>query len=86
MGFGASTTAQTLHSAPSSDPGFQPTSKIGADMFVGNGLMTDPYPHPQHMKVVKHLIYIQGGVTDLALHHRNYLPSPVTGLEGRSFV
>jgi hypothetical protein len=34
-GFGASTTAQTLHSAPSSDLGFQPTSKIGADMCCG---------------------------------------------------
>jgi len=29
---------------------------------------------------------IQGGVTDLALHRRNYLPSPVTGPEGRSLV
>jgi hypothetical protein len=57
-GFEASTTAQRLHTAPSSDPGFQPTSQIWTSKCGGNGIMTDPYPHPQHMKVVKHLVYV----------------------------
>ena len=66
-GFGAPTTAQRLHSAPSSDPGFQPTFKSlthqcgGDGNGNGNGMMTDPYPHPQHMKVVKHLSYVWRG-------------------------
>ena len=57
-GFEASTTAQRLHTAPSSDPGFQPTSQIWTGQCGGNGMMTDPYAHPQHMKVAKHLIYV----------------------------
>ena len=60
-GFGASITAQTLHSAPSSDSGFQPTSQIWTGQCGVNGTMTDPYPHPQHMKVVKHLLYAWSG-------------------------
>ena len=57
-GFGASTTARGLHSEPSNDPGFHPTSQIWVDKCGGNGMMMDPYPHPQHMKVVNHLPYI----------------------------
>ena len=59
-GFEAPTTAQRLHTAPapSSDPGFQLTSQIQTNTCGGNGIMTDPYPHPQHMKVVKHLVYV----------------------------
>jgi hypothetical protein len=58
-GFGASTTAQRLLSAPSSsDPGFQLTSQIWTNKCGGNVMMTDPYPHPKHMKVIKHLIYV----------------------------
>ena len=60
-GFGAPTTAQTLHSAPSSDAGFQPTSQIWTGQCGVNGMITDPYPHPQHMKVVKHLVYVWSG-------------------------
>jgi len=56
-GFGTSTNGYGLHFAPHSDPGFQPTSQIWADNYGGNGMMMDPYPHPQHMKVVKHLSY-----------------------------
>jgi hypothetical protein len=50
---GPSTTAQGHHSAPSSDPGFQLISQIVTNKCDGNGMMMDPYPHPQHMKVVK---------------------------------
>ena len=62
-GFGASNNAEQLHSVPSSDPGFQLTSQIWADMCSGsgNGMMMDPYPHSQHMKVVKHLPYAWRG-------------------------
>jgi hypothetical protein len=62
-GFGASTTAQRLHLAPRprSDPRFHLTSQILIYMSCGNGMMTDPYPHPQHMKVVKHLVYVWSG-------------------------
>jgi hypothetical protein len=60
-GFGASTTAQKLHSAPSSDPGFYLTFQIWANKSGGNGMMTVPYPHTQHMKVAKHLVYVWGG-------------------------
>jgi hypothetical protein len=124
-------------------PDFSQNSKSLVGMSGCNVVGTHPYAHPQHIKVVKHLIYvwhwcemnmgwvycvnhrispwvilhgggqisskipkawsawaavtwwghihmhihsIQGGVTDLALHTRNYLPSPVTGPEGRSFV
>ena len=56
--FGAPTTAQRLHSAPSSDQGFQLTFQIWVNMCVGYGMMMDPYPHPQHMKVAKHLVYM----------------------------
>jgi hypothetical protein len=53
-GLGASTiTAQGRHSAPSSDPGFQLISQILTNKFGGNGMMMDPYPLPQHMKIVK---------------------------------
>ena len=27
----------------------------------GNNMMTDPYPHPQHMKVVNHHLYVSSG-------------------------
>ena len=57
-GFGASTTAQRLLSAPSSDPGFRPTCQIWTGKCGGNGMMMDPYPHPQQMKVVNHLAYV----------------------------
>jgi len=51
-GFGASTTAQRLHSAPSSDAGFQPTSQIFTEKKCGsNGMMMDPHSHPLHIKV-----------------------------------
>jgi hypothetical protein len=60
-GFGASTTAQRLHSAPSSDPGFCLTFQIWADKYGYTSMMTDPYPHPQHMKFAKHLVYVWGG-------------------------
>jgi hypothetical protein len=55
-GFGASTNAQWLHSAPSSDRGFEASlSQIGINQHIGNGMMMDPNPHPQHMKIVNHL-------------------------------
>jgi hypothetical protein len=60
-GFGASTNAQWLHIPPSSDPGFQPTSQIWADKLGSNGMMIDPHPLPQHMKVVKCLVYVWSG-------------------------
>ena len=42
--------------APDKDPGFWLTSQIWwANRCGGNGMMMDPYPHPQHMKVVNHL-------------------------------
>ena len=61
FGFGASTTAQGLHLAPSSDPGFWLTFQILTDKCGGNGTMTDPYLHPQHVKVVNHLSYVWRG-------------------------
>ena len=61
-GFEAPTTAQWLHSASSSDPGFLLTfvsifelTTVGGN---GNSMMMDPCPHPQHMKDVKCLVYI----------------------------
>ena len=57
-GFGASAIIQRYYLVTSSDPGIQPTSKIGANKYWGNGMMADPYPHPQHMKVVNHLVYV----------------------------
>jgi hypothetical protein len=51
-GFGASTNAQGLLLAPSSDPGFELTSQIWTNKCGGNVMMMDPYPHPQHMKVI----------------------------------
>jgi hypothetical protein len=61
-GFGASTTAQRLHSAPSSHPGFRLRMfQIWADKYGYTSMMTVPYPHPQHVKVGKHLVYVWGG-------------------------
>jgi len=58
-GFGASTTTQGLHLVESSALGFQPTSQILTDKCGGNGMMMDPYPHPQHMKVHgKHSMWV----------------------------
>jgi hypothetical protein len=57
-GFGASTNAQGLHVASSSDPpGFQLTSQLWTDKCGSNDVMMDPYSHPQHMKVVTPLAY-----------------------------
>ena len=56
-GFGASTKAQGLHLLCPSESGFQLTSQIWANKCGCNGMMMDPYAHPQHMKVVKHLSY-----------------------------
>ena len=39
----------------------QLTSQIWANKFGSNGMMTDPYSHPQHMKVVNHFVYIWSG-------------------------
>ena len=50
-----------VHLVPSSDQGFQLTSQIWADMCGGYGMMMDPYPHPQHLKVVKPLSYVWSG-------------------------
>ena len=48
--------AQVLHSAPiSCDPGFQLTFQIWTDKHDFILMIIDPYPHPQHMKVVEHL-------------------------------
>ena len=60
-GFGASTNEQELHLVPSSDLGFCPTFQIWADKHGDNVMKTDPYPHPQHMKIVKHLVYVWSG-------------------------
>ena len=60
-GLGTSTNARGLYLVPSSNPGFQPTSQIWTGQCGGDGTMTDPYPHPQHMKVVKHLSYARSG-------------------------
>ena len=35
--------------------------KSGPASVMVYGMMTDPYPHPQHMKVVKHVVYIWSG-------------------------
>jgi len=60
-GFGASNTARGLHwhQAASSDPGFQLTFP-NLDGLV-SGMMTNPYPHPKHMKVIKNLSYVWSG-------------------------
>jgi hypothetical protein len=64
-GFQASTTAQWLHSAPSSDQGFEASSsQIWINQRIGKDMMMDPNPnHPQHMnmKVVNHLSYVWRG-------------------------
>ena len=60
-GFGASTNEQGLHLAPSSDPGFCPAFQIWADKNGYTSMMTDLHPHPQHMKAVKHLLYVWSG-------------------------
>jgi len=60
-GFGASTNADELHLEPSSDPGFQLTSQIQTNKCGCSGRRMDPHPHPQRMKVVKHLLYAWSG-------------------------
>jgi hypothetical protein len=48
--------------APDKDPGFWlSTSQIWANRCGGNSMMMDPYPHPQHMKVVNHLSHVWSG-------------------------
>jgi hypothetical protein len=37
-------------------PESQLTSQIWASKFGSNSMMTPPYSHPQHMKVVNHLV------------------------------
>ena len=39
----------------------QLTSQIWANKCGSNGMMTDPYSHPQHMKVVNHFVYCWSG-------------------------
>ncbi len=34
------------------------SQNLGQQVGGGNGMMTDPYPHPQHLKVVNHVIYV----------------------------
>jgi len=34
-----------------------PISGIWADKCGGNGMKTDPYPHPQHIKFISHHLY-----------------------------
>ena len=52
----ASTTAQGLYPAPSIDSAFHLTSQILTNKCDGNGMMTDPYPHLQHVKVMNSLL------------------------------
>ena len=40
---------------------FRRLSKSGPACVVVNGMMMDPYPHSQHMKVVTHLVYVWSG-------------------------
>ena len=40
---------------------FSSLSQIWMDKVDGNNMMTNPYPHPQHMKCVKHLSYVWSG-------------------------
>ena len=62
-GFGASNTAKGLHwhqqLAVTQD--FSLLSLIWMDKVDANGMMTNPYPHPQHMKCAKHLSYVWSG-------------------------
>ena len=37
---------------------FQLTYQILTNKCRVNGMMMDPYPHSQHMKVVNHLVYV----------------------------
>jgi hypothetical protein len=64
-GFGAWAIAQRLHLMPSRDQGFQPMTHKKSKSLLNqcgfNGTMMDPYPHPQHMKVVKRLVYVWSG-------------------------
>ena len=57
-GLGASTYAQGLHFLYPSESGFQLTSQIMVIKCGPNCMMPDPYPNPQHMKVVNHLVYV----------------------------
>jgi hypothetical protein len=34
---------------------------IWASKNGGNGMMMNPYPHPQHRKVVNHFVYVWSG-------------------------
>jgi hypothetical protein len=52
--------SSSFGAVPSTDPPrFQLTSQIGTNKYDGNGMMTDPYPHPLHMKVVNHLVCLE---------------------------
>ena len=44
-----------------SDPGFWLISQIWASTCLNNEVVMDPYAHPLHMKVVKHLVYVWYG-------------------------
>jgi hypothetical protein len=86
-GFGASTNAQWLHSAPSSGTGFEASSsQIWINQCIGNGMMMDPNPHhPQHMKVVNHLSYVWKDCGNQ--FHVEFKPQPMhTGLIQRQAV
>ena len=54
----ASITAFRHHLLPGSNPEFSPTSKSLVGMSSCNVVRTHPYAHPQHMKVVKHFVYV----------------------------
>ena len=65
-GLGASANAQELYSTPSVGSDWfqpsEPTSQIWFDMCGGNDcMMTDPCPHPLHVTIVNHLVYVWSG-------------------------
>jgi hypothetical protein len=53
----ASTTAHWNGLQPSFKTGFWSISQIWTNKCDGNGMVMDPYAHPQQMNAFKHLVY-----------------------------
>jgi hypothetical protein len=57
--FKASTISWQYHLVFNRNQRFQWSSHIWADKSWGNGMKTDPYPHPQHIKFISQLFYFE---------------------------
>ena len=74
-GMRASTAAWwCCHLAPSSDPWFQSTFRIGSHKCDGNNMMGAIYPHSLHMKFVNDCLYVWSGRGNNSMWDQRYNP------------